>query len=177
VTYRTDPAHLATTGWAGRSSPGAQTQLHCGDGEVATGVLMNADDYVNAFGLHCATLRPDGTLTDDRMLARNGGSSGIDTDDACPSGEVVVQAEGHADRVVDQWGGVCEGIDARLAGGAPDAMLPARGGTGGNAFTQGCPAGTFLHGLNYDVYAYPNLWDHNRVWRVRLECIPIVRRP
>ena len=173
-TYRTDPGHITTTSWNGSSSPGAQTQIRCNDTEVVTGILMNANDYVNSFGLHCAVLRSDGTLTGDRIVPRSGGSSGTDYDDLCPPGHVVTQAAGHAGSLVDAWGGLCSPIDAWLAGTPPDAMLPVHGGGGGGAFTDACRTGSFVRGLDFDVYSYGG---HDRVWRVKMECIPIIRTP
>jgi hypothetical protein len=173
-TYRTDPNHVTTTSWNGSSSPGAQTQIRCADTEVVTGILMNANDIVNSFGLHCSTLQSDGTLTGDRIIPRNGGSSGTDYDDLCPPGHVVTHAVGRAGSLVDAWGGECSPIDAWLAGTAPDAMLPVHGGTGGNAFSDACRTGSFVRGLDYDVYSSGG---HDRVWRVKMECFPIIRTP
>jgi hypothetical protein len=166
-----------TTDWIGSSSPGSQTQIRCNDNELVIGVLTNASTYVNAFGLTCAVLNSDGTLGAPRTVNRMGGGSGTDYGDACPSGEVVVSERGQNGAIVDQWGAACGGIDRWLDAMMFDALLPLRGGTGGGPFARSCPPGTFLHGLDYDVYGYPNPWDSNSVWRVAMECIPVIRTP
>jgi hypothetical protein len=125
--------HGGTGGTAGTVS--------CGAGYVAVGLIGRYGPYVNRLGLACAWLSSDGSLGTAYDFGTLGGTGGTYFADLCPSGQMLVGVKGRSYSWHDQISGECANVKTWATTGVVNSTLPARGGTGGIAYTERCPAG------------------------------------
>lgn len=122
-------------------SGGTAGTVSCGAGYVAVGLVGRSGPYVDRLGLACAWLNTDGSLGTAYDFGTLGGTGGTYFADLCPSGQVLVGIKGRSYSWHDQISGECANVKTWATTGTVNSTLPARGGTGGIAYTERCPAG------------------------------------
>jgi hypothetical protein len=135
-------------------SGGTAGTVSCGSGYVAVGLVGRSGPYVDRLGLACAWLNTDGSLGTAYDFGTLGGTGGTYFADLCPSGQVLVGIKGRSYSWHDQISGECANVKTWATTGTVNSTLPARGGTGGTAYTERCPAGYSVGLLNMRAGIY-----------------------
>src|SRR5207248_998377 len=104
--------------------------MTCHSNEVMTGVRGRQGQYLNAIGIRCAVLNPDGTLGAERTTDPVGGI-GTNFEDRCPTGQAVVRFAGRAGAVVDTFSATCAPIVGWLSGTTLGMVMPSHGNSTG----------------------------------------------
>ena len=168
------PTDTQTTARQGNlNGVGPGPALRCLPGEALVGFAYVHGQYVDALASRCAQLRANGTLGAIRQSVSWGGVLGDRHTDDCPAGSVAVGLTGRAERVVNQLAIQCAPLAAWIPGRMVTATTPARGGSGGNAFTSQCPAGYVGFGVDLESVAYD--WGISAT-RLSLVCVRVNRQ-
>jgi hypothetical protein len=147
-------------------SGGSSVQPTCPSNSVAVGLVGRSVAYVDALGLLCAAVNSDGSLGSAYAYGPYGGSSGTSFTDFCPSGQVLVRINGRSYSWHDQFSGVCAPLKTWVTSATLGSSLPARGGTGGNPYTETCPTGYAITALSMRAATYVD-YVQGRCTRIR----------
>ncbi len=151
--YKVDTSNVSNLAGHGGSGGSAGT-VSCGSGYVAVGLIGRSGPYVDRLGLACAALSTDGSLGTAYDFGTLGGNGGTYFADLCPSGQMLVGIKGRSYSWHDQISGECANVKTWATAGTIGSTLPARGGTGGVAYTERCPTGSSVGLLNLRAATY-----------------------
>lgn len=149
-------------------SGGSANTLSCGAGYVAVGLVGRSGPYVDRLGLLCSYLYPDGSLGTAYDFGTWGGTGGTYFADTCPSGQMLVGIKGRSYAWHDQISGECASVKTWATSGTIGYTLPARGGTGGVAYTARCQRGYAVRLLNLRAGSYVD-WAQARCYRTSMQ--------
>lgn len=159
----------SNTSWHG-GDHGDADPLRCFPGELVVGLAIQHSQYVNALGLRCAALLPDGSFGPARTTDLRGGGNGSLANVTCPAGQALVRLEGRSGGIVDQLTPICAAVPAWYASGALGMNLGTFGQNGGSPWGDSCPARQMAYGLEFDTTYFDG---SRRVGSVRMNCMAV----
>jgi hypothetical protein len=132
-----------------RGGPGGLPfSIACPRGTVAIGLYGRSGLYIDQGGLICATLNDSGSLGPGFTEDSAGGNGGLPYYAVCPGGQVLVGVFGRSGGYVDQMGIQCAPATSWMGTATIWTTAYAGGGEGGVPFSDTCPKGYAIVGLD-----------------------------
>jgi hypothetical protein len=109
--------------------------------------VVRSANGVDAIALECSALNADGTLADPHATRAAGGPGGTSATERCPAGHVIAALSGRSDIRVTRIAVRCAALQGGTVATPGAQTLPEHGGNAGDPFSDSCPSGYALTGL------------------------------
>lgn len=150
--------HTSGAGGSGGAGNGDGSifELSCGEGDVAVGIHGRSGAWLDALGLVCAPVQPDGTLGAVFKTDTAGGNGGGEREAVCPTGQALVGIDISRDnRPVRVINPLCQTL---TEWNMPNATTSTVIGLGDAAATSSpllCPQGSALFKVSVEIGTIP----------------------
>ncbi len=141
--YRVNPPD-SPLGYHGGTGGHPDWGISCGAGNIATAIFGTYSSYIDQFGLDCARVNEDGSLTPIAPTGWVGGTAGTWFRSACPDNQAIVGLYGRSHTYLDQIGQILCAPISGLTGAYLNFELnhyfgSTAGGNGGDFYLDECP--------------------------------------